>query len=251
MSQTCNAHSSTVTDFIWGTRSSFKTLEEKVAQAIGEEDHAIGGDGESKASDVESIKIPEGPLQPPESRYGSPPPIGPDGNYERIAKVSANEEPDKVPDFRKSSRPRGHDRYNQVDGPLDPQDIHNATRREDGEEMEGDENWLAKESLDDSASASLASAGKTGDVADDEQKLLMRDAEAAEARTGTTGSPSFGYKRQSQHPPPEIAEPVAAVQSEPPAEPKKITMPEAQRGVFVPGEIEPWQTRMYNPKFHQ
>eukprot|EP00434_Breviolum_minutum_P014009 symbB.v1.2.012354.t1/scaffold854.1/size229663/8 len=123
-------------------------------------------------------------------------------------------------------------------------------RREDGEEMEGDENWLAKESLDDSASASLASAGKTGDVADDEQKLLMRDAEAAEAKTGTTGSQSFGYKRQSQHPPPEMEpQPVAAVQSEPPAEPpQKITMPEAQRGVFVPGEIEPWQTRMYNPK---
>ena len=36
----------------------------------------------------ESIKIPEGPLQPPESRYGSPPAIGPDGNYERIAKVT-------------------------------------------------------------------------------------------------------------------------------------------------------------------
>lgn len=46
-----------------------------------------------------------------------------------------------------------------------------------------------------------ASAGKTGDVADDEQKLLMRDAEAAEARRGTTGSQSFGsFEKNNRNP---------------------------------------------------
>lgn len=36
----------------------------------------------------------------------------------------------------------------------------------------------------------------------------------------------------------------------PPPEPRKVTMEEAQQGVYVSGEIEPYQTRMYNPFFH-
>ena len=48
----------------------------------------------------------------------------------------------------------------------------------------------------------------------------------------------------------ERAQPEQPLPPPPPPEPRKVTMEEAQRGVYVPGEIEPSQTRMYNPLFH-
>ena len=53
----------------------------------------------------------------------------------------------------------------------------------------------------------------------------------------TAGNPNDEFQGQSLPPPP-------------PPEPRKVTMEEAQQGVYVPGEIEPYQTRMYNPFFH-
>ncbi|CAK9084382.1 ELMO domain-containing protein C [Durusdinium trenchii] len=167
-------------------------------------------------------------------------------NFPPGVALEAPLEDKKLPDEEKTALPRPYDRYHEDDGALDVREIQAAIRKEEQEEISEDANLLAKERL--------ANAQASVNTNADEQRRarhLTRDAEAAEARTPAKSAQGFSYKTSSPvtAPAPTFA---AAVSPAPAAtaEPKKITMEEAQKGVYVPGEIEPSQTRMYDPRFH-
>jgi len=106
------------------------------------------------------------------------------------------------------------------------------------EEMD-DANSLAEKDLDQAADAS------TGPKMDNSSRKGLDDAESAQTQSFSYESGSEKPKtreipRQDETPPP----------PPPPPERRKVTMEEAAQGVYVPGEIEPWQTRMYVPMFH-
>eukprot|EP00435_Cladocopium_sp_Y103_P073590 s155_g44.t1 len=214
-------------DFLCGARSSFKTLEEKVAQALHLDDEANEAEKEWTPED---LVVPEGPLRV--RRPAKPPPVDREGHLEHLRVPPVAEGEEAPVDETKPSAPRGPDRYNLVDGPVDPGEIQTAWKKEAEEEAANDVNLLAKERLE---SSEEASAVRTGDPHDDDEEQLLRDAEAAEAK----GSRSFSYKTPARPPPsprPRAPEPPVVPAPAPPAEPKKVTQPEAQQGVFVPGE---------------
>lgn len=192
----------------------------------------------------EDLVVPEGPLRVP--RPAKPPPVDREGHPEHLRVPPVPQEEEVTVDDRKPSAPREPDRYNLVDGPVSPGEIQAAWKKEGEEEAANDVNLLAKERLE---SSEQASAGHTDDPRDDNERQLLRDAEAAQAK----GSQNFSYTTPPRPPPspwPRAPEPPISAAPAPAPEVKKVTQSEAQQGVFVPGEIEPWQTRMYNPMFH-
>lgn len=257
----------TAHDFLWGctARTSFKALEEKVAEAI-------LADQKTPPKEPE-LKIPEGPLLPPRSGYSKPPPIGPDGKAEHLdLPVPPGE--DKTPvDESKQAPPRPHDRYGQEDGPVDLQELRAVQRKLQLEKAEENNEFLAAKDAEGKSSAAQE-IGKAADAEsaaspglDQSTRRGLSNAESAEEgmpRHGKSKTDSWNPGgpggRGSQNSGPKVEPRTAGNPNDefqgqslpppPPPEPRKVTMEEAQQGVYVPGEIEPYQTRMYNPFFH-